>query len=77
MITSEEIENILKQAIPDSSIEVIDLTGGEDHWEVRISSALFKGLCLIEQHQMVQNPLLSRIDDGSLHALSIKTKVKE
>ena len=72
----EQIFERLKTAFPDADIEITDLTGGEDHWEVHIHSAQFSGLSRIEQHQMVMKPLDPELKSGELHALALKTKAK-
>ena len=70
----------LIQAYPDADqnadIEVFDLTGTSDHWEVSVRSEAFKGLSRIEQHQHVMKAFAAELKTGEVHALSIKTFVK-
>lgn len=77
----EEMKQRLIQAYPDanpeSEIQVYDLTGTSDHWEVAVSSASFKGLSRIEQHQHVMKAFAAELKTGEVHALSIKTTVKQ
>ena len=68
-----QIENRLKSAFPDGHILVMDLTGGGDHWEVRVSSSRFNGLSRIQRHQEVMKLFDAELKSGELHALSIKT----
>ncbi|MDP3980126.1 MAG: BolA/IbaG family iron-sulfur metabolism protein [Chlamydiota bacterium] len=75
MVNSDEILAVLKKTLPDAHIEVTDLTGTQDHYEVRVASKSFEGLTLIQQHQAVQSPLKEFINDGRLHAISIKTSM--
>lgn len=75
MITTEEIEKILETAMPGAVVGVMDLTGTADHFEVRISTPLFKGKSLVEQHQLVNRALKAPLEDGRIHALKIKTIV--
>lgn len=73
MITPDEIRTILEKALPVSSLEMQDLTGGGDHWQVFIVSPAFEGKGLIEQHQMVYQALRDEMGDQRIHALSLKT----
>ncbi len=74
-MTTEEIEKILKEAFPGSVVGAVDLTGTSDHFEVRVSSADFRGKGLIDQHQMINRALKEPLEDGRIHALKIKTIV--
>jgi stress-induced morphogen len=73
MITPEEIKQTLAEALPGSTIETQDLTGGGDHWQVIIVSPEFEGKGLLEQHRMVNEALKGAMDDQRIHALALKT----
>jgi stress-induced morphogen len=73
MITPEEIKSTLEKALPGSTIEMQDLTGGGDHWQLFIVSAAFEGKGLIEQHRMVNDALKEEMADQRIHALALKT----
>ena len=73
MITPEEIKTILEKALPGSTIEMRDLTGGGDHWQVVIVSPAFEGKGLLEQHRMVNEALRDEMGDQRIHALALKT----
>jgi stress-induced morphogen len=73
MITPEEIKQTLAEALPGSTIETQDLTGGGDHWQVIIVSPAFEGKGLLEQHRMVNQALKEAMDDQRIHALALKT----
>lgn len=77
MMTVEEIERILREAMPDARIAVRDLTGTSDHFQVEVVCGMFKGKMLIEQHRMVQAPLQPHLEDERIHALTIKTYTPE
>ena len=77
MITPEEIKSTLEEALPGSTVEMQDLTGGGDHWQVIIVSAAFEGKGLIEQHQMVYAALKEEMGDQRIHALALKTFTPE
>ena len=70
----------LQAAYPDASgpddILVTDLTGTADHWQVSVNSGSFKGLSRIEQHQHVMKVFDAELKTGEVHALTIKTKLR-
>ena len=70
-----EIENLIKDAIPDATITIQDLAGDNNHYSATIISSLFKGKSKIEQHKIVYNSLKGKMGN-ELHALSILTKEK-
>ena len=69
----EEIESLIKAAIPDAEIIIKDLAGDENHYSATIKSKIFSGKSRIEQHKMVYNSLKGKMGN-ELHALAIKTK---
>lgn len=73
MISPEEIKTTLEQALPGSTIEMRDLTGGGDHWQLFIVSPAFEGKGLVEQHQIVYSALKDAMEDQRIHALALKT----
>jgi len=56
-----------------ADIEVVDLTGTQDHYQARIISPAFEGKSLIEQHQLVYRALGEAMD-GPIHALALDTR---
>ena len=72
-MTPEEVEELLKRSLPEAAIQVEDMTGTFDHFEVRVTWDGFKGKGLIEQHKIVNQALSSALEDGRIHALKIKT----
>ena len=69
----DEIESLIKQAMPDAIVEIQDLAGDGNHYSATITSSQFSGKSKIEQHKMVYNSLKGRMGN-ELHALAIKTK---
>lgn len=76
-MTKEQMTHRLRQWDPRADIQVVDLTGTSDHWEVSVASHLFAGLTRIEQHQKVMSCFNDELKTGEVHALSIKTRTKE
>ena len=70
-----EIENLIKNSIPDAIINIQDLAGDGNHYSAIIVSSIFKGKSKIEQHKIVYNSLKGKMGN-ELHALAITTKEK-
>jgi stress-induced morphogen len=71
----QPLRDLLEQAFPDASeLDVIDRTGGGDHFQVVVTSASLDGLSLVEQHRRVYEALAGPLADGTIHELRIKTK---
>ena len=68
-----EIESVIKEAMPDAVVEIQDLAGDGNHYSATITSSQFSGKSKIEKHKMVYNSLKGRMGN-ELHALAIKTK---
>jgi stress-induced morphogen len=75
-MTPDQIKERLEKAYPGGTIEVIDLTGTHDHYEVMVESPVFAGLSRIQQHQHVMAVFGPELKTGEVHALSIRTKIK-
>ena len=68
----EEIEKLIKEAIPDAEITIQDLAGDENHYSATIKSKIFNGKNKIDQHKIVYKALKGKMGN-ELHALSINT----
>jgi len=71
----KEIEKLIREALPDATIDIQDLAGDGNHYSATIISSQFSGKNKIEQHKMVYNSLKGKMGN-ELHALAIKTKEK-
>ena len=71
----EEIKKLIKDAIPDASVEIKDLMGDSNHYAATIKSSQFNNISKIEQHKIVYKSLKGKMGN-ELHALSITTEVK-
>jgi stress-induced morphogen len=69
-----EIEALIKSALPDATVEITDLRGDGDHYAARVTSAAFRGMPRIKQHQAVYAAFGGRMG-GDLHALQLTTIV--
>ena len=71
----KEIENFIKEAMPDAIVEIQDLAGDGNHYSATVTSSQFSGKSKIEQHKMVYNSLKGKMGN-ELHALALKTREK-
>ena len=67
-----EIEKLIKEAIPDAEITIKDLAGDENHYSATIKSKVFAGKSKIDQHKMVYKALKGKMGN-ELHALALNT----
>jgi stress-induced morphogen len=65
-----ELERLIAEALPGAEVEVVD-EGGGDHLRAIVSAPQFEGKSRIDQHRMVKAAVQHRMDDGSIHALSV------
>lgn len=72
MIEPDLLKARLAQAFPDARMELEDLTGTRDHYQLAIASDAFVGKTPIEQHQLVYQALAEEMK-GPVHALALKT----
>ena len=75
MPSTEELKERIEAAIPGAQAEVIDLTGGGDHFRARVVAHEFSGLSRIEQHRRVYAVFGPDIG-GPIHALSLETRAE-
>ncbi len=75
-MAAEDIEALIRAALPDAAVEIRDLAGDGDHYAARVVSNAFRGLNRVRQHQLVYQALGGRMG-GELHALSLETAVPD
>ncbi len=71
----DEVAELLRQGIPDSTVQV-RLFSGHDHFEAEVISEAFRGKSRVAQHQMVYAALGEHMRKA-IHALTLKTCVPE
>lgn len=77
MVNTKEIEAMIKAHMPDAQVEVQDLTGGGDHYQLTVVSSQFADKGLVQQHKLVYATLQEAISSEAIHALAIKTYTPE
>ena len=69
-----ELEGMIAAALPGADVSVVD-EGGGDHLRAIVSAPQFEGLKRLDQHRLIRTAVKPRMDDGTIHALSITTSV--
>jgi stress-induced morphogen len=75
-MTPQAIRKLILKAFPDAEVELEDLTGGGDHWKVRVVSRHFLGLPMLKCHRLVYGALGDAMK-GPIHALALTTASPE
>ncbi len=73
MINPAQVEAMIKGELPDAQVQVQDLTGGGDHYQVTVVSSVFEGKGLVQQHQLVYGAVRQAMSTEAIHALAVKT----
>ena len=68
-----ELKGMIETALPGATVEVSDETGTGDHLRAVVNAAQFEGLSRLDQHRLVKAAVRERFEDGTIHALSVKT----
>ena len=67
-----EVREMIERGIPGARVEVVDTTGGGDHFEALVVTDQFEGKGLVERHQIVYAALGDAMR-ARVHALALKT----
>ncbi len=74
----QQVKQLIEAALPGAEVEIDDFAGGGgDHLTATVHAPQFAGRSLIEQHRLVYAAVERELGSGAIHALSIKTSVKE
>ncbi|MCG8366079.1 MAG: BolA family transcriptional regulator [Pseudanabaenales cyanobacterium] len=77
MISPDQVQWMVKAGLPDAQVQIQDLTGGGDHYQVTVISSQFEGRSLVQQHQLVYSAVRQAMSSEAIHALSLKTYTPE
>ena len=69
-----ELQAMIEAALPGATVEVFDEDGAGHHLRAEVTAPQFAGLSRIDQHRLVKAAVKPRFDDGTVHALSVKTQ---
>lgn len=74
-MATDPLRALLEHAFPGAEeLDVVDRTGGGDHFHVTVQTDRFDGLSLIDQHRLVNEALAAPLADGTIHELRITTR---
>ena len=76
MSLTNHIESIIKNALPNATIYVVDPHNDGEHFEAIVICESFNEKSLVQQHQSVMKPLKEAFD-STVHALALKTFTPE
>jgi stress-induced morphogen len=71
----DELRGMIEAALPGATVVVTDEDGGGQHLRADVAASQFDGLSRIDQHRLVKAAVKPRFDDGTVHALSVKTSL--
>ena len=72
----DDIIRLIKDALPDAQINLVDTAGDQNHYAAEIVSEAFRGKPMVVCHQMVYKALKGKMGD-ELHALSLTTRAPD
>lgn len=75
MISTQDIVALIQNDLPNAKVDVLDKTGMNDHFIIRVVSSQFETVPLMDRHRMVMKTLQPAMQDGRLHAAEIQTAV--
>lgn len=76
-MTPAQLQARIASLAPGTQVEVVDMTGTQDHYQALVVSSAFEGKMMIEQHRMVFKTVQAEVDSGEVHALTLKTYTPE
>jgi len=78
-IQADEIKALIKEALPNATVEITDLAGDGNHYAAEVIDESFRGKNRVQQQRIVYATPKGKMDGshGELHALALTTKVPE
>lgn len=77
IMTADQIRQRLLDTYNDAEVEVVDMTGTEDHYQVLIRTNAIKGMSRIHQHKTIMSVFDKELKSGEIHAFTLKTSTLE
>ncbi len=72
----EWIESEIRELLPGCDVEVTDLTGGSDHFHVKVVDVNFEGMRPLQRQKIILNHFKPHIPH-SIHAIDIRAMTPE
>ncbi|HVV50091.1 MAG TPA: BolA family transcriptional regulator [Polyangia bacterium] len=78
-MTPDDIRARIRAALPDAEVNVVDTTGGGDHFQATVVSPVFADKGLVDRHRLVYAALgdVIRGPAAPIHALALTTETPE
>ena len=76
MFEPDALRRLLEAAFPGAEVQINDLTGTRDHYQVSVVAESFRGHTRMQQHRLVYQAL-GDLMRGPIHALSLQTSAPE
>ena len=78
-MTPEDITARIRKALPDADVQIVDTTGGGDHFSATVISTAFADMGLVDRHRLVYAALAEVIHGprAPIHALALTTETPE
>lgn len=67
------VQDLIQKSLPNSIVQVGDMTGTQDHLQILVVDDIFEGKLLIDQHRIIMDILKADLDSNNVHAIKIKT----
>jgi len=74
--SAAEIEQMIRERMPDADVTVSDLRGDGNHFAAHVVSPAFRGINRVDQHRMVFDALKDVMGEG-MPALALQTSAPE
>ena len=71
---SDEVKQCFLKQYPDAQVDVVDLTGTNNHYRITISCGQFQGMPRVAAHRSVMSVFEAQLKSGEIHALTIDFK---
>ena len=76
VMQANEIEALLKEALPDASVEITDLAGDGNHYAAEVIDESFRGKNRVQQQRIVYSALKGKMDGSHGELACISTYYK-
>ena len=70
---AEDIRTRIEAGLAGATAEVVDTTGGGDHFRAHVVAPPFEGKGLLDRHRLVYAALDAEMKSGAIHALELTT----
>jgi acid stress-induced BolA-like protein IbaG/YrbA len=73
MITAQQVQTLIIQALPEAQVVVQDPNNDGQHFSAIVIAPQFAGIPMVKQHRLVNEAVKAHLNSGEIHALQLKT----